>query len=221
VKRWRERLKPVLTRFFDLSERTWRQGRLEKEWIFVQKQIEQKRCAGTASHKAKTLKTLETPPTAVPEPLPTAMPTERQQPTPTPKEDSVGASAPTAAAAAMPPALRVVHPEPIKQPQVRDFVKEAFGRSVTILGPKGRELVGQAKKRGHNALDILDALAATEHHCLGEPVAYFLECLRRCVQTNNNQSPGTNLFLGAHLAAEALIEREYNSGNLSTDCSSC
>lgn len=35
--RWRDRLRPVLTPFFDLSDGTWRQKRLEKEWAFVAK----------------------------------------------------------------------------------------------------------------------------------------------------------------------------------------
>jgi uncharacterized protein YdaU (DUF1376 family) len=34
-KRWAERLRPVIAKFFDLSEGTWRQKRLEKEWAFV------------------------------------------------------------------------------------------------------------------------------------------------------------------------------------------
>ena len=40
VKRWRERLRPELIGFFDLSGGTWRQHRLEKEWNFVAKQVE-------------------------------------------------------------------------------------------------------------------------------------------------------------------------------------
>ena len=84
VKRWRERLRPELIGFFDLSAGTWRQHRLEKEWNFVAKQVEQKRCAGNASHKAKALKNQETWSTAVDEPLPSRC----QQPTPTPIEGS-------------------------------------------------------------------------------------------------------------------------------------
>jgi hypothetical protein len=88
VKRWRERLRPELIGFFDLSGGTWRQHRLEKEWNFVAKQVEQKRCAGNASHKARALKNKETESTAVAEPLPTLLPSRYQQPTPTPIEGS-------------------------------------------------------------------------------------------------------------------------------------
>lgn len=34
-KRWTEKLRPLLVEFFDLSEGTWRQGRLEKEWAYL------------------------------------------------------------------------------------------------------------------------------------------------------------------------------------------
>ncbi len=213
VKRWRERLRPVLARFFDLSDGTWRQGRLEKEWIFVQKQIEQKRCAGTASHKAKVLKNKKTDQTAVAEPLPTAMPTERQQPTPTPKEDSVRADALTAAEPAPSSALRVVHPEPVTPlpPPVRNYVKEAFAKCETVLGPGGRGLIGEAKKLGYNSFAILDALDATEHYCVGEPVGYFRKCLRDTANNMRPASNGENLFEGANRAAEAVIKRHQGS----------
>src|SRR5882672_7610124 len=35
VRRWSERLRPVMAPFFNLTERTWRQKRLEKEWSYV------------------------------------------------------------------------------------------------------------------------------------------------------------------------------------------
>ena len=37
-KRWSEKVRPVIARFFDLSEGTWRQARLEKEWNYVANQ---------------------------------------------------------------------------------------------------------------------------------------------------------------------------------------
>lgn len=37
-KRWAEKVRPVISRFFDLSEGTWRQARLEKEWNYVANQ---------------------------------------------------------------------------------------------------------------------------------------------------------------------------------------
>lgn len=180
AKRWRERLRPVLTRFFDLSEGTWRQLRLEKEWIFVQKQIEQKRCAGTASHKAKLLKSQKTAPTAVAEPLPTAMPTERQQPTPTPKEDSVRADALTAVDTPDHPVAVVVvvdPPEPLTVP-TRDYVKEAFDMSEEILGPKGRALAGKALKNTKDGFVVLEALYATKRECVGNPVEFFMGAIK-------------------------------------------
>ncbi len=132
---------------------------------------------------------------------------------PTPKEDSVGASAPTAADAAPPSALRVVHPEPVTPPTppVRDYVKEAFAKCETILGPKGRGLIGEAKKLGYNSLVILDALDATEHYCVGEPVGYFRKCLRDTANNMRPASNGENLFEGANRAAEAVIKRHQGS----------
>lgn len=135
-----------------------------------------------------------------------------------PKEDSVGADAPTAAAAAPPPVLRVIHPEPVgsvepvaRPPAVRDYVKEAFARCETILGPGGRGLVGEAKKLGYNSIAILDALDATEHYCIGEPVGYFRNCLRNTKDNMRRPSNGENLFEGADRAAEAIIKRYQGS----------
>ncbi len=43
VGKWRKKLRPVLAPFFDLSEGTWKQGRLEKEWKSVQNFSEKQR----------------------------------------------------------------------------------------------------------------------------------------------------------------------------------
>ena len=135
-----------------------------------------------------------------------------------PKEDSVGADAPPAADAAPPTVLRVVHPEPVESvepsanpPPVRNYVKEAFAKCETILGPGGRGIVGEAKKFGYNSLAILDALDATEHYCVGEPVSYFRACLRNTENNMRRPSGGENLFEGADRAAEAVIKRYQGS----------
>jgi uncharacterized protein YdaU (DUF1376 family) len=85
-KRWRERIRPALVRYFDLSGGTWRQHRLEKEWDYVAKQVEQKRCAGIASHKAKALKSQDTDSTAVAEPLQRQCQQPSPSPNPNPKD---------------------------------------------------------------------------------------------------------------------------------------
>ncbi len=37
ISRWRNKLRPILASFFDISDGFWHQKRLEKEWKFVQK----------------------------------------------------------------------------------------------------------------------------------------------------------------------------------------
>lgn len=64
-KRWSEKIRPVLVRFFDLSEGTWRQARLEKEWNFVAKQRANQSDKGKKSAEAKSLKNNDTHSTAV------------------------------------------------------------------------------------------------------------------------------------------------------------
>lgn len=60
VQRWRERLRPSLVRFFDLSAATWRQQRLEKEWIFVAKRSALAREKGLRGGRPKQLNSHDT-----------------------------------------------------------------------------------------------------------------------------------------------------------------
>lgn len=46
IPKFRDKVRPVIEGFFDLSEGTWRSPRLEREWGFVQKNIEVKRANG-------------------------------------------------------------------------------------------------------------------------------------------------------------------------------
>lgn len=62
VKRWSERLRPVLSGFFDLTEGVWRQGRLEKEWNYVQKTSQVRSVVGKLGVEAKALKARQTAP---------------------------------------------------------------------------------------------------------------------------------------------------------------
>lgn len=57
--RW-DKLRPVLAEFFDLSDGTWRQKRLEKEWEFVQKRKGASQRNGAKGGRPKSLKTNET-----------------------------------------------------------------------------------------------------------------------------------------------------------------
>lgn len=68
-RRWADRIRPVLARYFDLSEGVWRQGRLEKEWNYVAKLRGIQSAKGKLSAEAKALKNKETTPTAVDERL--------------------------------------------------------------------------------------------------------------------------------------------------------
>jgi uncharacterized protein YdaU (DUF1376 family) len=50
--RWVNKLKPVLSQFFDLSRGTWRNERLEREWNYVQAVIAKRREAGAKGGSA-------------------------------------------------------------------------------------------------------------------------------------------------------------------------
>lgn len=60
VKRWTDRLRPVLAEFFDLTEGSWRQHRLEKEWRYVQKVSAIRSESGKRGAEAKALKNNKT-----------------------------------------------------------------------------------------------------------------------------------------------------------------
>tara|TARA_R110000772_G_scaffold180357_3_gene291632 strand:- start:24 stop:815 length:792 start_codon:yes stop_codon:yes gene_type:complete len=64
VKRWKTKIRPTVIQFFDVSDGTLRQKRLEKAWIDVAKNIQQKSQAGQAS----ALKRKEITPTAAQRP---------------------------------------------------------------------------------------------------------------------------------------------------------
>ncbi len=63
-RRWQDKLRPVLSEFFDLTDGTWRQKRLENEWARVQRQIDAKRKngkkGGRPSDKTRTDNTFGT-----------------------------------------------------------------------------------------------------------------------------------------------------------------
>jgi len=61
VDRWRKKLRPVLEPFFDLSEGTWRQARLEKEWRMTQKFIESRRENGKKGGRPNSLNSNDRP----------------------------------------------------------------------------------------------------------------------------------------------------------------
>jgi uncharacterized protein YdaU (DUF1376 family) len=57
---WRKKFRPILARFFDLSSGSWRQKRLDKEWLWVQKRREVSRLNGAKGGRPIVLKTKET-----------------------------------------------------------------------------------------------------------------------------------------------------------------
>lgn len=50
---WRK-LRPILSRFFDLTDGTWRQKRLEKEWAYVAERAERAKANGKRGGRPKT-----------------------------------------------------------------------------------------------------------------------------------------------------------------------
>lgn len=65
VARFRERLRPILVSFFNLSDGSWRQKRLEKEWKYVAELSAVQSKKGKLSGEARRLKRNETDRTAV------------------------------------------------------------------------------------------------------------------------------------------------------------
>ena len=59
VPKWRSKLRPAIAPFFDLSEGTFRQKRLEKEWQYVSKYKEKQTKKSHAAVKARGLKLKE------------------------------------------------------------------------------------------------------------------------------------------------------------------
>ena len=59
-RRWVERLRPVLAEFFDLSDGTWRQKRLEKEWAFCAERSAISRSNGKHGGRPKRQKNNDT-----------------------------------------------------------------------------------------------------------------------------------------------------------------
>jgi uncharacterized protein YdaU (DUF1376 family) len=52
VKRWRSKLRPAVSEFFDISDGSWRQHRLEKEWERVTNLIAKRRASAAAGGRA-------------------------------------------------------------------------------------------------------------------------------------------------------------------------
>lgn len=165
------KLKPVVMGFWQTDGTVWRQKRLTKERSFASKSREQKRAAGKASYEAKSLKTLDTTPTAVATEDPTAGQRDGQQPIPIPiQEDS----------------------EPIgSDGDAVDFHREALWKNgVQFLCGEGvpenqaRSLIGKWIKQANNdARRVFDALAAAKSSGTGDPVPYITEVLK------SDQSP--------------------------------
>jgi len=113
VGHWRKKLRPVLEPFFDLTDGTFRQKRLEKEWLYTAQKIEKNRENGRRGAEARALKDKETA-TATAEPngaaseQPNSSQTVSTHPHPHKKDsvaDATGAEAPQCRA--VDPAKRV------------------------------------------------------------------------------------------------------------------
>src|SRR5262245_45562155 len=55
-RRWREKIRPRLAGFFQISDGFWHQKRLESEWNFVQKRAQIARTNGAQGGRPKSLK---------------------------------------------------------------------------------------------------------------------------------------------------------------------
>lgn len=132
--RWRTRIRPVLVGFFDVSEGTWRQKRLEKEWRFVEEMRTKNSEAGKASAEAKRLKKQETESTPVPPVLqPNVNPHTLKEEVS--KEGSVGLRNPTAESSASASFVAVAgeeHKPPQQSPP--DPKKELYTLGKEVLG---------------------------------------------------------------------------------------
>ncbi len=75
-----------------------------------------------------------------------------------------------------------------------DPVKALFDRGVAILGPKGRSLIGKARKQ-HNDLVVMDAIAACEDESPSDPAAFFVRALAtRGKRANGGILPNEGVF---------------------------
>lgn len=75
-----------------------------------------------------------------------------------------------------------------------DPVKEIFDRGVQILGPKGRKLIGLARK-DHSDVVILEAISACEEEGATDPAGFFFKCLaKRQQRPRNGIYPNEGVF---------------------------
>lgn len=97
--------------------------------------------------------------------------------------DSSKGSAPNGAGAARAP------PPPSDDP-----VKAIFDRGVAILGPKGRSLIGKARK-DHDDLVVIAAISACEDEGPSDPAAFFVKALAaRGKRANGGILPNEGVF---------------------------
>jgi uncharacterized protein YdaU (DUF1376 family) len=180
---WRKRFRPVLTKFFDLASGFWRQKRLDKEWLWVQKRGDISRANGAKGGRPKALKSQKTQnPAGSPQvSIARASSTSTQE-----KEDSV------ANATALP----------------RDPVDEVWARGLVIVGTKNRPLLGKLCQQ-HGNVAVLEAIVITEQETRADPLSFLLGCLKRHGGNGHGgkQSPGDNLIEGAWRAVEARAAR--------------
>jgi uncharacterized protein YdaU (DUF1376 family) len=180
-KRWRDRLRPVLAAFFDTSDGTWHQKRLEKEWNYVEHYTSEQSRKGRLSALKRWGTSVTDPSIRL---KPDGNPHTHTQ---IHKEDSEAS-----------PLLPT------------DPVKEIFDRGLAILGPTHRSLLGKMRK-DHGDEAVLGAIIACETEGPSEPVAFFIGCLKRAPPMRNGHdkdSPVTKLYKGAMRAADKLDRQE-------------
>jgi uncharacterized protein YdaU (DUF1376 family) len=180
--RWMSKLRSALAGFFDLSNKTWRQKRLEKEWNFVAEKVRTNRENGKRGGRPKPLTNNDPPKPNGSVPVAETK-TERLSTHTHTQEDS------EASASAMPP----------------DPVKHLFDGILRILGPKGRALAGKLRKE-YGDVAVLEAVAETERECPSDPASYLIGCCKR------RKGDGSSHARDLDILGQAALDAEQSQG---------
>lgn len=202
-KRWRERLRPQVIKFFDTKlDGRLHQKRLEKEWLNVAKHREKMRSNGAQGGRPKSLKNNETgkPKGYLQHNL------NETNPNPNPKEDSEAKASAAAAAPAAPP----------------DPVKALWDKGLELLlaarlpQARARSLVGGWRKEFSDEA-VMSAIVACEKEAASEPVAFIAGCLHNSRKGTNGHdrrstAAGDRMRAGFQAIIDADREEDLLSG---------
>lgn len=165
------KIRPRIAPFFDLSQGTWRQPRLEEEFEFVKKRAEQSRSNGSRGGRPKNNKNNE-----IENPVGSVQATQ-EEPTYTHtkkegKEGSVGSNEPTAVPASRFPIDDLVLITSLPDPKkvLYDYGKHVLGKGA------GGQITGLIRHFNENLDDAMDFLRLAANK--SEPGSYVARVLR-------------------------------------------